>query len=54
MNDIETLRDYLIADEIQRIQTLSLEKLTSELIYIKTKQIECMSKKDLLIKKQQP
>jgi hypothetical protein len=40
MDDIETLKDYLIADEILRIQSLSREKLEKELIEIKSKEIE--------------
>ncbi len=40
MNSLESLLDYLIADEIQRIQKLSHEDLVRELIEIKTSQIE--------------
>lgn len=46
MNDIESLKDYLIADEILRITTLSREKLENELIEIKSKEIESL--KDLI------
>ncbi len=40
MNHIDDIKDYLIADEIQRIQSLSHEELVRELIDVKTKEIE--------------
>jgi len=43
MDDIETLKDYLIADEISRIQSLSREELEKELIEIKSKEIELLN-----------
>ena len=48
MNDIEALRDYIIADEIQRIQSLSREELVSELITLQSEKIETTSLADLL------
>ena len=43
MEDIESLKDYFIADEILRIKTLSREKLEQELIEIKSGKIESLS-----------
>ena len=43
MNHIDDIKDYLIADEIQRIQSLSHDELVSELIEVKTKEIESSS-----------
>jgi hypothetical protein len=40
MNSIESLKDYLIADEIKRIESLSREKLISELVAVKSEMIE--------------
>ncbi len=40
MNHIDDIKDYLIADEIQRIQSLSHEQLVCELIEVKTRDIE--------------
>lgn len=48
MNDIEDLRDGLIADEIQRIQSLSREDLIAELIALKSGKLEGASPADLL------
>jgi hypothetical protein len=48
MNDPEALRDYLIADEIQRIQTLSREDLIRELIAVKSKKLEVAPLAELL------
>lgn len=48
MNDIEALRDYIIADEIQRIQSLSREDLISELIELQSAKIESASLAELL------
>lgn len=40
MNHIDDLKDYLIADEIQRIKSLSRDELMQELISAKTLEIE--------------
>lgn len=48
MNSTNELRDYLIADEIQRILSLSKEELERELIDLKSKAIEQMSDYELL------
>ena len=48
MNDIETLRDYMIADEIERIYLLSPEGILNELISLRTQQIELMPAQELL------
>ena len=48
MNDIESLRDYLIADEIQRIKLLTSEELLGELIAINTARLESTSADELL------
>lgn len=48
MNDIESLRDYLIADEIQRIKLLTPEELKCELIAVMTARIESASADELL------
>ena len=50
MNDIEALRDYIIADEIHRIQSLSHEKLVRELVELSSREIEKMTDSQLLIK----
>lgn len=51
MNSTSELRDYLIADEIQRISSLSKESLKQELIEIKSRAIEKMSDYELLNQK---
>jgi hypothetical protein len=43
MEDIESLKDYRIADEILRIQSLSREKLEEELIEMKSREIESLN-----------
>jgi hypothetical protein len=43
MNDITELKDYLIADEIERIQKLSNKMLIRELIEVQTRKIENLS-----------
>jgi predicted RNA-binding protein with RPS1 domain len=43
MNHIEDIKDYLIADEIQRIKSLSRDELERELISVKTLEIESSS-----------
>jgi hypothetical protein len=43
MEDIESLKDYKIADEILRIQSLSREKLEEELIEMKSREIESLN-----------
>jgi hypothetical protein len=48
MNDIEALRDYIIADEILRIQSLSHEELVGELINLQSERIETTFLEDLL------
>lgn len=40
MNDIDELKDYLIADEIRRIESLSRDELIQELVSVKTLEIE--------------
>jgi hypothetical protein len=40
MNHIDDIKDYLIADEIQRIKSLSRDELERELISCKTLEIE--------------
>lgn len=48
MDDIETLRDYIIADEIERIHSLVPEDVLHELIEVRTRQIELMPANELL------
>lgn len=48
MNDIEALRDYIIADEILRIQSLPREELVRELIDLRSAKIESASLVELL------
>lgn len=48
MNSTNELRDYHIADEIQRISSLSKEELERELIDIKSKAIEKMSDYEII------
>jgi hypothetical protein len=43
MNDIVALKDYLIADEIRRIESLTREQLVRELIEVKSVQIELLT-----------
>ena len=43
MEDIESIKDYMIADEILRIQALSREKLEEELIEIHSRKIESLN-----------
>jgi len=43
MESIESLKDYLIADEIIRIQSLSREQLIRELVIVKSKKIESLN-----------
>lgn len=40
MNHVDDIKDYLIADEIQRIKSLSRDELVQELISVKTLEIE--------------
>lgn len=47
MNDIESLKDYLIADEIQRLSSLSHEELLSEIIELKSRAIETAAPEEL-------
>ena len=48
MNSTTELKDYLIADEIQRISSLSKEGLVSELVEIKSQAIERMSDYEII------
>lgn len=48
MNSTSELKDYLIADEIQRISSLSKEELIRELIDLKSRAIEEMNDYELL------
>ena len=43
MNSIESLKDYLIADEITRIESLSREALVRELVAVRSEQIESLN-----------
>jgi hypothetical protein len=43
MNHIDDIKDYLIADEIQRIKSLSHQELVQELVEVKTREIESSS-----------
>lgn len=43
MEDIESLKDYMIADKILKIKSLSREKLEQELIKIKSEEIESLN-----------
>lgn len=45
MESIESLKDYLIADEIIRIESLSREEVVRELVSVNVKKIESL--KDL-------
>ncbi len=45
MESIESLKDYLIADEIIRIESLSREEVVRELVNVNVKKIESL--KDL-------
>lgn len=48
MNDAESLRDYLIADEIQRIQSMTHEALVAEMIELLSRRLESASLTELL------
>lgn len=48
MNDINTLRDYLIADEIQRICSLQPDEITAELVSINTRKLEQATDEEIL------
>lgn len=50
MNDIESIKDCLIADEIQHIQSLSREQLVRELVEVRSTEIEHMNVGELLNK----
>lgn len=43
MESIESLKDFLIADEIQRIEFLDRNELVREMIEEKTREIESLS-----------
>ena len=43
MESIESLKDYLISDEIQRIESLSREELVGELVEMTSRKIESLS-----------
>jgi len=42
MNDIVAVKDYMIADEIRRIESLTRDQLVRELIEAKSLQIESL------------
>lgn len=48
MNSKTELRDYLIADEINRIATLTRQELIRELIEVKSRTIENSSSEEIL------
>ncbi|MDO8452044.1 MAG: hypothetical protein Q7S76_04215 [bacterium] len=48
MQDITSLQDYLIADEIQRISSLTREALVRELVELRSRAIENSSPQELL------
>ena len=48
MNDISSLRDFYIADELIRIQGLTRYELVQELIELKTAEIESLDEDVLL------
>lgn len=48
MQDIESLRDYFIADEIQRIQSLTQEELVKELVELHSKRLESLQPEALV------
>jgi len=50
MENSESLKDYMIADEILRIQSLSREKLEEELIEINSRKIESLNDLESIIK----
>ncbi len=50
MDSIESLRDYLIADEIRRIQSLTRDELERELIELRSGEIEATPDEELLKK----
>ena len=52
MNDAESLRDYLIADEILRIRSLSPAEARSELIELRSRSIEAMGLIEMIRLKQ--
>lgn len=49
MDSATELKDYLIADEIKRISSLSKKELVEELIDLKSKNIEQMSDDEILL-----
>ena len=48
MNSVAELRDYRIADEIQRIQSLSREQLIRELVSLRASFIEGLSDEQII------
>jgi hypothetical protein len=48
MNSFTELKDYLIADEILRIKSLTRESLVEELIDLKSKMIEALSPDEVM------
>lgn len=48
MNDIETLRDAVIAEEIMQIQVMSQEDLVRELVSVRSEHIESLSPDELM------
>lgn len=51
MNDIETLRDYIIVDEINRLRSLTSEEVFAELLSMNTKIIEKETFEELLARR---
>lgn len=49
MNDIESVRDYLLADLIMEIESLSRKELVSELVEMKSREIESAPPEKLLM-----
>ncbi|MEK7635192.1 MAG: hypothetical protein AAB446_02055 [Patescibacteria group bacterium] len=48
MQDVEQIRDYLLADLIKEIESLSKKELISQLVEIKSKEIEFASPEKIL------
>ncbi|KND51234.1 MAG: hypothetical protein ABA06_02900 [Parcubacteria bacterium C7867-001] len=48
MNSVEDLRDYVIADTIQQIESMSREELVRTLVMITTSPLEQMDANELL------
>jgi hypothetical protein len=48
MNDVESLREAYIADEIIRLENLSRQELLQELIDLNAERLESLSFKELI------